>query len=81
MSEIRIERTVSSDTLHLSEPAALIGKRVTILITDAESAIVPGTGDRDAAEQAADRLKRGGYDFDAWMEQRDLDRQQSQIKP
>ena len=37
-------------------------------------ASLPGTGDWDAAAEAARRLREAGtYDFDAWREQREFD--------
>jgi hypothetical protein len=33
----------------------------------------PGTGDWDAAAEAARQLREGTYDFDAWREQREYD--------
>jgi hypothetical protein len=67
---IRIRRTLDSETLHLPELRPLLGKRVEITVEE-EPAILPGTGDWAALEEAASDLE--GYDFDAWRRQRDYD--------
>jgi hypothetical protein len=64
---IRITCRLESDTLHLPELRPLIGKMLEITIKEAGTAdITPGTGDWDAVECAALRLRETGYDFDAW---------------
>jgi len=76
---VRIRRKLESETLHLPEARALVGKMVEITITDEDSlAITPGTGDWVAAESAARELRDSGYDFDAWSRQRDCDLRHAQ---
>jgi hypothetical protein len=76
MSLVRIRRKLESDTLHLPELKPLIGQEVEIVVRQAEEpGVVPGTGDWDAAAAAARELRETGYDFDAWREQREYDRQ------
>ena len=60
--------------LHLPELRPLLGKRVEIIIREEKALeISPGTGDWDAAENAAQQLRETGYDFDAWRLQREVD--------
>jgi hypothetical protein len=78
MNAIRIRTTLTSDTLHLPELKPLVGRAVEIIVLEEPAAppAQPGTGDWEAAAQAARRLReRGTYDFDAWQEQREFDRQ------
>ncbi len=70
MTTIRIQRTLDSETLHLPELRPLLGKTVEIIVQE-QQAIVPGTGDWVALEEAAADLD--GYDFDAWRRQREYD--------
>jgi hypothetical protein len=53
----------------------LIGRTVEIIVLSVAPAIGPGTGDWDAAARVASDLD--DYDFDAWREQRDFDRQRA----
>ncbi len=81
MNAIRIQTTLTSDTLHLPELKPLVGRPVEIIILDAAEPplVQPGTGDWEAARQAAERLReRGTYDFDAWREQREFDRKHAE---
>jgi hypothetical protein len=65
---------LESETLHLPELQALIGKTVEITVQEEVlPEIIPGSGDWAAAARAAQRLQATGYDFDAWKEQRDYD--------
>jgi hypothetical protein len=71
---VRIRRRIDSETLHLPELKALIGKTVEIVIKEETAPeITPGTGDWDAAQSAARALRETGYDFDAWRQQREYD--------
>ncbi len=71
---VRIRRKLESETLHLPEIRPLIGKMVEIIIQEEATPIItPGTGDWDAAQRAAQKLRETGYDFDAWRQQRDFD--------
>jgi hypothetical protein len=72
MNAVRIRRRLESDTLHLPELKPLIGKVVEIIVLEeAVPAIMPGTGDWDAAVKAA--LELEDYDFDAFGKQREYD--------
>jgi hypothetical protein len=72
MKTVKLRRVVESDTLHLPELKPFIGKTVEITVEEQPAAAVtPGTGDWDAALQAAYDLE--DYDFDAVREQRDYD--------
>ena len=52
------------------------GTRVSVKPLPVEPApIRPGTGDWEAAAQAAQVLRETGYDFDAWQRQRECDLQ------
>ena len=74
MNAVRIRRRLESDTLHLPELKPLIGKNVEIIVQEEQAApIISGTGDWNAAAQAAQELRETGYDFDAWRAQRDCD--------
>jgi len=79
MAVIRIRKQLDSETLHLPELKPLIGRTVEIIVCTEESAaetikgIIPGTGDWEAAERAAQELRDTGYDFDAWRQQREFD--------
>ncbi|MCI0740834.1 MAG: hypothetical protein L0Y72_17435 [Gemmataceae bacterium] len=74
MNALRIRRKLESETLHLPELKALIGKNVEIIVLDESMpAIVPGTGDWDDAMQAVAELEN--YDFDAFHKQREYDLQ------
>jgi hypothetical protein len=72
MNAVRIRCKLESETLHLPELKPLIGKNVEILVQEETTpAVIPGTGDWEAALQAARELE--DYDFDAWREQRACD--------
>ncbi len=73
MNTVRIRKKLESDTLHLPELHALIGKDVEITVTEAPAIpqVIPGTGDWDAAMQAVRELE--DCDFDAVLQQRDYD--------
>ena len=74
MSGIHIRRRIDSDTLHLPELRPLIGRDVEIIVREPDrSAVVVGTGDWQAAAEAARELQETGYDFDAWRQQREHD--------
>jgi hypothetical protein len=75
MNAIRIRKKLDSETLYLPELRPLLGRTVDIIVLAEEktSAIQPGTGDWEAAARAVQDL--AGYDFDAWRQQRDFDRQ------
>ena len=74
MNAVRIRRKLDSDTLHLPELKALIGKNVEIIVLEEQApAIIPGTGDWEAARKAVAELE--DYDFDAWRKQREYDLQ------
>ncbi len=77
MNAIRIRKKLESDTLHLPELRPLLGQTVEIIVLQEEAApaIQPGTGDWDAAARAVQEL--ACYDFDAWREQREFDRQRA----
>jgi hypothetical protein len=76
MHAIHIRKKIDSETLHLPELKPLIGKTVEIIVREeAGPAVVPGTGDWEAAKRAAQELQASGYDFDAWLRQREYDRQ------
>jgi hypothetical protein len=78
MTVIRIQTTLTSETLHLPELKPLLGRPVEIIVMDAAAtpSVRPGTGDWEAAARAAQALReRGTYDFDAWREQREVDQQ------
>jgi hypothetical protein len=74
MNAIRIHKTIESEILHLPELKPLVGRAVEIIVLEEEpvSGVRPGTGNWDAAAQAARAL--ASYDFDAWREQREYDR-------
>jgi hypothetical protein len=80
VNAIRIQTTLTSDTLHLPELKPLVGRPVEIIILDAAEPplVQPGTGDWEAAARAAKALRESGYDFDAWREQREFDRQHAE---
>lgn len=72
MNVVHIRRKLESDTLHLPELKPLVGKVVEITVqVESTPGISPGTGDWDAAVQAARELEN--YDFDAWRRQRECD--------
>jgi hypothetical protein len=73
MNAIRIRKRLDSETLHLPELRPLLGRTVEIIVLEDEQTpeMRPGTGDWDAAAQAARQL--AGYDFGAWQEQRQFD--------
>jgi hypothetical protein len=74
MNVIRIHKQIDSETLHLPELKPLIGKRVEIIVIDVTD---PADANRWAAlEGAAQGLT--DYDFDAWREQREYDREHGQ---
>ncbi|MFO0807259.1 MAG: hypothetical protein U0746_01410 [Gemmataceae bacterium] len=77
MNAIRIHKTLDSDTLHLPELKPLVGRTVEIIVLD-ESATPAGRPDAGrwaaAAEAARALRERGTYDFDAWRELREFDR-------
>ncbi|MCE9553157.1 MAG: hypothetical protein K8T91_07235 [Planctomycetes bacterium] len=71
MNAVRVRTQVDSETLNLPGLKPFLGKHVDIVIQEARSAsFVPGSGDWEAAERAAQELRETGYDFDAWREQR-----------
>ena len=74
MNAIRICKKLDSDTLHLPELRPLLGRTVEIIVLEDDTAPTtrPGTGDWEAAAQAARGL--ADYDFGAWHEQRQFDR-------
>ena len=56
----------------MPELKALIGKNVEIIVLEEQApAIIPGTGDWEAARKAGAELE--DYDFDAWRKQREYD--------
>jgi hypothetical protein len=73
MNTIRILKKLESETFHLPELHALIGKDVEIVVTEVPSMrrVTPGTGDWDAAMQAARELE--DCDCDAVRAQRECD--------
>jgi len=74
MNAVRIRRKLDSDTLYLPELKPLIGKNVEIIVLEESApAILPGTGDWDAAMKAVAELE--DYDFDAFSKQREYDLQ------
>ena len=75
MNAIRIRTTLTSDTLHLPELQPLVGRPVEIIVLDESGApaVRPGTGDWEEFVRLAREVK--DYDFDAWREQREFDRQ------
>jgi hypothetical protein len=75
MNAIRIRRRLDSETLHLPELRPLLGRTVEMIVLEEEPTPpgTPGTGDWEAARQAVQDLE--GYDFDAWQQQREFDRQ------
>ncbi len=77
MNAIRIRKKLEPDTLHLPELRPLLGQTVEIIVLQEEPApaVRLGTGDWGAAARAVEEL--AGYDFDAWREQRELDRQRA----
>jgi hypothetical protein len=83
MNDIRIHTQLNSTTIEIPEVQPLIGKRVEIIVREESNSakpppeVVPGTGDWNAAMQAAKKLRESGYDFDAAHRQRELDRKQA----
>ena len=76
MHAIHIRKKIDSETLHLPELKPLIGKTVEIIVREeAGTGVVAGTGDWEAAKRASQELRESGYDFDAWRQQREYDRQ------
>ena len=74
MDAIRIHTVIDSETLHLPELKPLIGKSVEIVVREERPAEqIDATGKWTAALQAVRELK--DYDFDAWREQREYDKQ------
>jgi len=72
MNAIRIHKKLDSDTLHLPELHALIGKNVEIIVLEeGPPPIAAGTGDWDSGMKAVDELE--DYDFDAYRKQRACD--------
>lgn len=73
MDTIRIRTKLDSATLYLPELHPLIGKNVEIIVSEASAVprVIPGTGDWDAAMQAARELE--DYDYDAVRRQREYD--------
>ena len=81
MNAIRIQTTLTSETLHLPELKPLVGRAVEIIVLDEMGSplVSPSTGDWETARQAAQRLRdRGTYDFEAWREQREFDRKHAE---
>ena len=74
MNAVRIRRKLESDMPHLPELKPLIGKDVEIIVIEEPGpAIIPGTGDWDAARKAVEELE--AYDFDAYRKLRECDLQ------
>ncbi len=72
MNAIRIRKKLDSDTLHLPELQALVGKNVEIIVLEeSPPPITPGAGDWDTAMKAVAELEN--YDFDAFRKQRECD--------
>jgi hypothetical protein len=73
MNAIRICNTIESDTLHLPELRALLGRTVEIIVLDEAPVrgVRPGTGDWAAFERLAGELE--DYDFDAQRIQDEAD--------
>ena len=74
MSTIRIRKKLESETLHLPELRALLGKNVEIIVTEASAVpqVTPGTGDYASLPALAEEI-RAEYDFDAVRAQREYD--------
>lgn len=84
MSVVRIHKKLESETLHLPELKDLIGRTVEIIVIADESAkaagaVTPETADWQTAFRAAQELRDSDYDFDAWRQQRDCDRNQGNV--
>jgi hypothetical protein len=82
MNPIQIHTQLDSTTLTIPEIAPLVGKRVTIIVqeeqpSDTTAVARPGTGDWEAFEKAVDEL-RDTYDFEAYEQQREIDRQDAE---
>ena len=75
MNAIRIRKKIDSETLHLPELKALVGRTVEIIVLEEEPCpnVGSGTGDWDAAMKAVASLD--SYDFDAVKRQREYDLQ------
>ena len=72
MNAVRIRRKLESDTPHLPELKPLVGKNVEIIVLEEPApAVIPGTGDWEAARKAVAELE--DYDFEAWRKQRECD--------
>ena len=75
---IRIRTTLTSDTPHLPELAALVGQRVEIVVVPQQEpqplVYRPPTPEQIAAADAAlEFLRNSTYDWDAWKDQRAID--------
>jgi hypothetical protein len=81
MIAIRIQKRIESETLHLPELRPLVGHDVEIVVQEAPpSPPAPGPGNWEAAARAARELQETGYDFDAWREQRERDRETGLVR-
>jgi hypothetical protein len=82
MNAIRVRKTIESETLHLPELGAYIGRTVDIVIEypSRSGALLEtptaGIGDWDVVLEAAQQLP--DYDYDAQRDQDERDRQDSQ---
>jgi hypothetical protein len=73
MNAIRIETTISSETLHLPQLKPLVGKCVEIIVREkSASNVTPPTRNWTDVEEAVRQLE--DYDFDAYREAREADR-------
>lgn len=74
MNAIRVRKKLESDTLHLPELQAFIGKEVEIVVseTPAIPLVSPGTGDFEDMDALVEEI-RAHYDFDAVRKQREYD--------
>lgn len=81
---IRIRTTLTSDTPHLPELAALVGRRVSIVVEeDPASADEAGPAPATLAVRhaAAARLRASTYDFDALADQDAIDLADQERRP
>ncbi|HEX4588428.1 MAG TPA: hypothetical protein VH120_00750, partial [Gemmataceae bacterium] len=80
MTAIRIQTTLTSETLNLPELKPWIGRSVEIIVLDTtdDLAVRPPTVDWETAKQAAQRLRESGFDFDAYREQREFDQEHAE---
>lgn len=74
MNAIRIRKKLESISPTLPELAPFVGRTVEIIVFDElPPGGTPGTGDWDVAQRAAQELRELGYDFDAFLQQREYD--------